>query len=228
MSVTPGFDYEMTAVNPSTAYAPYPSTEDSDNALLEHDVLAETRSGEQVTPGDPSEGTVAELRTRWHMSRHCHPWSNPSIRDDSGNVAYEVKIRGWVRLEGKVEDKKTGSVLYSCEPTGLFNWKNPYNYYIGDANAKTATPFASVVRIASIFACKLHMAVKFASGEPELELKGNWCSRHFSLTRGNVVVATIHRHWFCSFEYTIAAGENIPLVHLIVETIDFMLRKHRR
>lgn len=226
VTVTPGFDYEMVSVptTSTTVYQTY-GIDDAQTSLIHHDTMVEEHisvfNGDAFAPA-PRE-FFAELSTRWSCHRGT---STPEIRDEWGNTAFEAKFTGLLQPECRLVSMTSGLVSYMSAPTSFFDWKNPYNIYIGGEANAVAIPYAAVIR--SVSMAGIRFTFQFASGEPSFELNGNWNSRRFTLSRGTVGIAAIRRRWLSTYEYSIAAGENIPLIHLIIQILGITIARQRR
>lgn len=235
-TVTPGFDYEMVPVTETTVvttsvYYSYPTLAEygeADTPLISHDSSAEahtTEGNELVQFPTPPPEFFSPAATRWVVSRSLSPWSTPTIRDELGHVQYEAKISGFIHPECRLINTTTGLIPYMSAPTGFLEWRNPYNIFIGSPSEFTQ-PYASLIRVLTFPGLKFN--ITFANGEPTLELAGNWCNRTFTISRGTIAVAQIRRRRMLTFEYTIAAGENIPFLHLVIEMLAIICVRNRR
>lgn len=235
-TVTPGFDYEMVPMTATTVvttevFYSYPTLDEEAEAetpLISHDSLvdahvAATNEVTQFTP--PPADFFSPRTTRWVLSRSLSPWSTPTIRDELGHVQYEAKISGFFHPEVKLINTDSGLVPYMSAPTSFLEWRNPYNIFIG-CTTDFSQPYASLIRVLTFPGLKFN--ITFANGEPTLELAGNWCNRTFTITRGTVGVAQIRRRRMLTFEYSIAAGENIPFMHLLIEMLAIICVRNRR
>lgn len=227
-----GLDYELipgtTTTTTTTFYqAPY-LIEEHTVTLMTQDSIVEEHIIHEVGaafPAPPAEFFSA-APTSWTMSRPLlMPWACPEYHDENGNLIFEAKLCGLLQPQAKLVNKTSGLVAYTSAPTAFFEWKNPYNIFIG--GGETTQPYASVIRTLTLSGLKL--SIQFATGEPTLEIHGkNWHNRRFHIYRGTVRIATIRRRRFYTYEYTIAAGENIPLISLLVQILAIIVIRNRR
>lgn len=227
--ITPGFDCEMLPLSPKNARANetsanYPSLieDESYATLIENDALTE----HQLIPEEAPREYFSVLPTQWKRSRGLSPWAVAEIKDNLGEVIYEPRMSSVIRPECRMVEKKTGVIPYTASPNGVFDWKNPFNIFVGGGEVNKLTPpYAIFNRTLTVPGAK--MDVTFPAGDAPLEIIGNWNKREFSITRGEDVVATIRRRKLNTFEYTIEAGENIPFVVLIIEIIAILIARDR-